>query len=304
MSRTVLYIYATLLTFLLAFILLSSSSEPKQRTLTEWGPSGLPQQIENVPIGKNYSFAGEDLEMDNFDVRERLERELMTNAYWHSNTVRLIKHANRFFPVIEPILAKNGVPDDFKYLAVAESGLANVVSPAGATGYWQFLRDVGKEYGLEVNGEIDQRYDIEASTEAACKLLLKLKDRFGSWSMAALAYNMGGANLKRAIDRQKPARFSDLNLNEETSRYVFRIVAIKTNLRTPGDFGFQLRPEDLYPPFSDTKKIKVTGAVTSWAVFAGKYDLSYRMLKVYNPWLRDYKLTNKTGKEYLITVPE
>ena len=304
MSRTVLYIYATLLTILLAFILLSSSSEPKQRPLDEWGPSGLPQQIENIPLEKSYSFAGEDLEMDNFDVQERLERELMTNAYWHSNTVRLIKHANRFFPVIEPILAKNGVPDDFKYLAVAESGLANVVSPAGATGYWQFLRDVGKEYGLEVNSEIDQRYDIEASTEAACKLLLKLKDRFGSWSMAALAYNMGGANLKRAIERQKPERFSDLNLNTETSRYVFRIVAIKTILQAPGEFGFHLRPEDLYQPFSDTKKIKVTGAVSSWADFAEKYNLSYRMLKVYNPWLRDYKLTNKTGKEYLITVPE
>ena len=304
MSRTAIYIYAAFTTILLAFILLSSSSEPKVRKSLELRAAGLPQQIENIPLNKSYSFAGEQLDMKNFDVRERLERELLTNAYWHSNTIKLIKNSSRYFPVIEPILAKKGVPDDLKYLAVAESGLANVVSPKGATGFWQFLRDVGKEYGLEVNDEIDQRYDVEASTEAACDLLLKLKDRFGSWSMAALAYNMGGANLKRAIERQQPENFSDLNLNQETSRYVFRIVAIKTILQNPSEFGFQLREEDYYQPFTNMKKIKVKGPVSSWAEFAEKYDLSYRHLKVYNPWLRDYKLTNKGGKTYLITVPK
>lgn len=304
MSRTILYIYATLLTILLAFILLSSSSEPKKGQQAEWRSAGLPQQIENIPLEKSYSFAGEALEMKNFDVRERLERELITNAYWHSNTVRLLKHAHRYFPVIEPILAKHNIPDDFKYLAVAESGLANVVSPKGATGFWQFLRDVGKEYGLEVNDEIDQRYDVEASTEAACKLLLKLKDRFGSWSMAALAYNMGGANLNDAIETQKPSVFSDLNLNDETSRYVFRIVAIKAILEKPDAFGFHFTKDELYPPFTKIKKIKVDGPVTNWSDFAKQYNLSYRLLKVYNPWIRSHALTNKAGKTYLVTVPK
>ncbi len=260
--------------------------------------SSLPQIIESVDLNKGFSLAGEFMP-DNFDTRERLDRELSVNAYWHSSTLLNIKSANRFFPTIEKILSKNGVPDDFKYLAVAESNLRNVSSPASAKGFWQFRKLAAKEFGLEVNDEVDERYHLEKATKAACLYLKQLHKRFGNWTNAAAAYNIGPTNFSRILKAQGEKSFYDLNLNDETSRYVFRLIAIKEIMKTPDRFGFYLDAYEKYPPLSDYKEIKVSSSVDSWGEFAKKHNISYRMLKIYNPWLRDTKLTVIKNTYYL-----
>ncbi len=264
----------------------------------------LPQIITGIDLNKQYSFAGENVPLNNFDVVERLDRELLVNSYWHSSTVQNIKLANRYLPTIANILNRNGVPEDFKYLAIAESGLRNVVSPAGAKGLWQFMKGTGQEYGLEVATEVDERYHLEKSTEAACKYLKKLKDRFGSWTLAAAAYNMGGSRLRKEMDAQKEDNYYDLNLNQETSRYIFRILAYKEIINNPARFGFQIDAKHLYKPLNDYVNIVVNTSISSWGDWAEQNGVTYRMLKVYNPWLISSKLTNNRGKEYLIKIPK
>jgi membrane-bound lytic murein transglycosylase D len=266
--------------------------------------AGIPQVIKPVDLNRSFDFAGEPLPMDNFDVRERLDRELLVNTYWHSTTVLNIKNAYKHFPVIEPILREHGIPDDFKYLAVAESSLRNEISPAGARGIWQIMRSVAGDYKLEVSEEIDERYHLEKSTEVACKLLKALYRRFGNWTMAAAAYNVGAGRLAREAETQRSDNYYDLNLNNETSRYIFRLVAIKEIMKDPARFGFYLEPGDLYRPLDDYKTVTVDGPVANWGDFAQEHGTTYRMLKVYNPWLLDSKLTNKARKAYEIKVPK
>ena len=264
----------------------------------------LPQVIKSIPLDKEYTFAGETVPLDNFDVYERFDREMLVNSYWHSSTVLNIKAANRYFPIMEPILAEEGVPDDFKYLAVIESNLRNETSPAGARGIWQFLKSIGAYYQLEINDEVDERLNVEKSTYAACKYLKDSKRKFGSWTLAAAAYNMGDTRLRKELDMQKKDNYYDLNLNDETSRYVFRILAVKEILKDPQAFGFIIEPKQLYQPLDKFKIVEVKSGIPDLGLFAADNGITYRMLKVYNPWLRTSRLTNKTGKSYEIKVPE
>ncbi len=213
-------------------------------------PSSEMMKVRALPIPKSMEFAGEKVPLNDTDVRERLDRELHVNTYWQSNMLLMIKKANRFFPEIEPLLEKYGLPDDFKYLAVAESGLDDVRSPAGAAGFWQFLSSTGKEYGLEINDYVDERYNLELSTKVAAEYLKKSKERFGSWTTAAGAYNAGNAGINKQLERQDVTGYYDLLLNSETSRYVFRILAFKEILSNPEKYGFYLDKEDLYQPIA------------------------------------------------------
>lgn len=259
-------------------------------------------QISAIEIPRDLNFAGEAVPMDDPEVMERVDREFLVNTYWQSNALLLIKRANKFFPIIEPILAKNGVPDDFKYLAVAESALMNAVSPAGATGFWQIMKETGREFGLEVNGNVDERYHLEKSTQAACDYLKKWKERFGNWTMTAAAYNAGPTGIRRFMDIQRADDYYDLLLGEETGRYVFRILAIKEILSHPEKYGYQVGSEDLYtkvPAFT----VEVDTPVMSWADFAQEYEINYKVLKRHNPWLREAHLNNASGKKYVIEIP-
>lgn len=256
-----------------------------------------------LELPKNMEFAGEPVPLENHDIMERMDRELLVNAYWQSNGLLLIKRANKYFPIIEPLLKKYGLPDDFKYLAVAESGLDNVISSAGASGFWQFMSGTGKEYGLEINDYVDERYNLEKSTRVAAEYLIKSKDRFGSWTAAAAAYNAGNTGISKQMDRQKANDYYDLLLGTETSRYVFRILAIKEILSNPKKYGFNYKESDLYKSIP-TRKLTVTTEITDLADFAIKNGINYKILKLHNPWLRDTYLKNSTGKEYIIEIPE
>jgi hypothetical protein len=248
-------------------------------------------------------FASEPVPLHLMDVREKLDRELLINTYWQSQSLLFHKRANRYFPVIEPILAKHGVPDDFKYLCLVESGFTNVVSPAGATGFWQFMKNTGLQYGLEIEGEIDERYHLEKSTVAACKYLKEAYRKYGSWSMAAASYNLGINGLEKQVARQKVDNYFDLLLVEETARYLFRVLAVKEIMTKPAEYGFHFREKDLYPPYR-TYIVKVDTPITDLATFALDNDINYKILKTLNPWLRDNFLLNKTGKSYEIKLPE
>lgn len=263
----------------------------------------LSQQIRSIRLKDHYDFAGERVPIENFDIRERLERELLVNSYWHSSTSLNIKMANRFFEIIEPILEEEGIPDDFKYLAVAESNLRNVTSPAGAKGIWQFLANTGRGYGLEINAEVDERYHYEKATRAACKYIRDYYEEFGSWTLAAAAYNMGGPRLKRFLRDQRADSYYDLNLFEETNRYVFRIIAFKEIMENPREYGFLIEDEDMYPPFNNVKWVDINEPISNLGDFATEHSISYRMLKVYNPWLISGSLNNVRGKNYQIKVP-
>lgn len=263
----------------------------------------LVQQVSAPPIPDAVDFAGEALPMDNFDAVERFDRELVANCFRHSATFIYIKRANRYFPIIEPILKAQGMPDDLKYLAVAESGLDNAVSPAGARGFWQFMPKTAQARGLEVSSEIDERYNLEKATIAACAYLREAHQDLGDWLLAAASYNMGKGGLKKRLNEQGTNAYFDLNLNSETSRYVLRIMALKEIMQHPKRYGFNLAEKDLYAPFPPHKVVNVSSAVASWADFAKTHNTTYRMLKVYNPWLRSASLTNKYKKTYKIKIP-
>ena len=262
----------------------------------------LPQQALAIKLPTYLSFAGEDVPLDNFDTRERLDRELLIASYQHSATIGEIKLAQRYFPVIEPILARMGVPDDFKYLAVAESSLRHASSPAGAKGIWQFMESAAKQYNLVINDEVDERYHIQKATEAACRYLIECRNDLGSWTLAAAAYNMGKVGVKNKLAEQKENNYYDMMLNAETDRYVFRILAEKSVIESPEKYGFYVFPEDYYPPFA-TRTISVDNEISSLADFAHQQGTTYRMLKVYNPWLRNTALHNRERHTYNIELP-
>jgi membrane-bound lytic murein transglycosylase D len=256
-----------------------------------------------IQIPDNLDFAGEVMPLNDPDVYERMDRELLVNTYWQSNGLLMFKRAQKYFPIIEPILKKNGIPDDFKYLAVIESGLSNVVSPAGARGVWQIMPATARENGLEVNDNVDERYHLAKSTEIACKYLLKSKEQLGSWTLAAAAYNAGNAGVSNRLRDQKVKEYYDLLLGEETGRYIFRIVALKEILKNPKVYGFNFNDSDLYSSVP-TREVIVDGEVSDFTAFAQEYGINYKILKIHNPWLREDHLNNKSKKQYVIDIPE
>ena len=259
--------------------------------------------IYSLGIPNKLDFAGERVPLEDFNVKERLDRELLVNTYFHSQTLLHHKRANRWFPIIKPILKEHGIPEDFIYLTLAESGLANVVSPKNAVGFWQILKPTALQYGLEVNNNVDERYHVELATKAACKYLLHSHDVFGNWTIVAASYNMGITGIKRQLIRQKANSYYDLILNSETSRYIFRLLALKEIINDPSRYGFIYRDEDLYQSI-DFEEIKIDTAVTNFANFSFQHGINYKMLKIFNPWLRDSHLNNKSRKEYTIKIPK
>ncbi|MBT8195231.1 MAG: lytic transglycosylase domain-containing protein [Bacteroidia bacterium] len=253
----------------------------------------------NIP--KQIYFAGERVPVEIYDVKERLDKELLVNTYWQSRSMLMHKKAARYFPIIEPILAKNNIPDDFKYVVVAESGFEHVVSPAGAAGYWQFLKATGREYGLEVNSGIDERYHIEKSTEAACKYIQQAKDRLGTWTLAAASFNMGMDGLKRRLSNQKVDSYYKVLLNSETSRYVFRILSYKEIIGSPEKYGFNFNESDLYQPL-EYSVVTVNNTVEDLVAFANDHGTDYKNIKIMNPWIRGASLPNNSRRTYQIKI--
>jgi membrane-bound lytic murein transglycosylase D len=271
----------------------ATSTETKNKITREGTSQFFPTAID---------FAGEPTPLQMNDVRERLDRELLINANLDATTLLIIKRANRVFPIIEPILKMYNVPDDFKYLAVIESGLVNAVSPAGARGVWQFMPLTAKEKGMEVNDMVDERYHLEKSTEAACKYLLEAKAKFGNWTLAAASYNGGMTGVNKQIEMQQVSTYYDLLLNDETSRYVFRILALKEIMKNPDKFGFNVNLDEMYVNLP-SKVITVDTTISDLATFAKAQGINYKILKIHNPWLRDKKLINQNRKKYDIVIP-
>jgi hypothetical protein len=249
------------------------------------------------------SFAGELVPLHSPDLRERLDRELLVNTYWQSNMMLLLKRANKYFPTIEKILKEEGVPTDLKYLSVIESGLENAISPAGAKGFWQIMRTTGKEYGLEVNSNVDERYHIAFSTQMAAQYLKKAKDKFGSWTLAAASYNRGMSGIQRNLNAQKVESYFDLLLGKETSRYVFRILAVKEIIENPSKYGYVFDDTDLYYSVP-VRYHGLDTAISNLTSFAQKMGVNYKVLKIHNPWLLQNHLNNKSRKYYEIAIPE
>jgi hypothetical protein len=259
-------------------------------------------QIRALKIPKNLSFAGEKVQLNKTDIKERVDRELLVNTYWQSNALLWFKRTHKYFPVIEPILKEKGVPDDFKYLAVIESDLRNVTSPAGAKGMWQMLKGAARENGLEVNDNVDERYHLEKATRAACDYIIRAKERLGSWTLAAAAYHAGNFGIEKRLKDQNVNNYYDVLAGENTERYIPRIVAAKEILSNPEKYGFIFDDEDLYN-FKPSYTVKVDTAITNIALFANNFNTNYKELKMYNPWLRENKLNNKSRKEYEIKIP-
>lgn len=257
----------------------------------------------SLEIPDTLNFAGERVPLEYFDVYESLDKEFLVYSYWHSQTIQLLKKAYRFFPIIEPILKKNNIPDDFKYLVAVESGFSNVVSPAGASGFWQFMKQTAEKYGLEINEEIDERFNLEKSTEAAAKHIKDLYDYYKNWTLVAAAYNLGSGNLDKALKNQKVNNYYELSLNEETARYVFRILAIKTIFSDPQKYGFFIPKIKKYP-YIQTEKLLIDTTINDLAQFAIDKGLNYKLLKIFNPWIKKYKLTVLNGKKYYIELPK
>ncbi len=256
-----------------------------------------------LALPEDLIFANERVPVESPDIKERIDREFLVNTYWQSNGFLMFKRANKYFPIIEKILAEENVPDDFKYLAVIESGLTNAVSPAGAKGFWQIMKTTGREYSLEINNNVDERYHLEKSTRVACRYLKDAKERLGSWTLAAAAYNGGMSGISRRLDKQQVTEYYDLLLGSETSRYVPRIVAMKYILKQPHRFGFNFKESDLYTTIP-TKTIKIDTAITNIAQFSKDLGINYKILKIHNPWLREGHLNNKTRRTYEIEIPK
>ena len=250
-------------------------------------------------------FAGDTIRFDRADLRERMDRELIAFTYSHSNSLLMLKRSTRIFPQVEPLLAANGVPDDLKYLMAVESNVSETaVSLAGAAGLWQFMRDVGRDFGLEVTATVDERYNIRKETVAACDYLKKSYARFGDWMTVAASYNGGVNGIARKREQQRQDKALDLHLVEETSRYMFRILVAKLFFEDPESFGFQLEADEYYPYIPPKRTVFVSESIDDLAEFAARYGISYAQLRRANPWLRDLKLAARTGKTYEILIPD
>lgn len=293
MKTLISWLLPTLLLFAIVPLLIKATPSTKQ--------TGETYVIKALKVPQNLTFANEKVVYIN-DVTERLDREFLVNTYWQSNGLLLIKRAHKFFPIIEPILAKYNIPNDFKYLAVIESGLQNVTSRAGAKGFWQLMPATAKEYGLEVNSNVDERYHLEKATKAACEYLLKAKQEFGNWTDAAAAYNIGMAGLSKRMKEQQVHSYYDVLLPDETARYVPRIIAIKEILSKPYDYGFVYDDSDLYN-LPSSKTLKIDTVITNIADFAKNQQCNYKELKILNPWLLENKLNNRSRKLYHLKIP-
>ena len=248
-----------------------------------------------------FDFCGEEVPLSQSEVKERFDRELISNSYYHSNTILTMKRAHKFFPIIEPILSKYDIPDDFKYLCVIESNLSNVVSPAGAAGFWQFLSETARGYGLEINSQVDERYHLEKATEAACKYLKEAYNKFGSWTLAAASYNMGMNGLESKMMSQRESKYYDLLLYQETQRYVFRILAVKAIFSKPQRYGFHILDDEKYN-YPDYKVLNTNQPISCITCFAKDNEVSYKELKWMNPWIRSTAISNKNGKVYTFKI--
>mgnify|MGYP002274411129 CR=1 FL=1 len=254
-------------------------------------------------VPSSVPFCGKLIDITRYDMREAYDRELSSFTYFHSTTMLLIKRANRYFPVIEPILKANGIPDDFKYLMVIESNLNSIArSPAGAAGLWQFMPTTGREFGLEVNENVDERYHIEKATVAACKYFKQAYAKYGDWIAVSAAYNAGQARISSQLEKQLASHAMDLWLVEETSRYMFRLLAAKEIFSNPQRYGFLLKREHLYPPIP-YKEVTVSTPINDLSEYAKKQGITYAQLRDANPWLRETSLKNRSGKSYVLHIP-
>lgn len=269
----------------------------------EQKPDYYANSVTSPPLPETLSFAGETVPLDKYWVNEALDRELIISCYQHSKTLRIFKLSSRIFPVIERILKEEGVPDDFKYLCVAESGLENVTSPASAGGYWQFIPATARKYGLEVSDEIDERCNLEKSTKAACRYLKNCKAQFGSWALAAAAYNRGEGGLQKALSSQQTDNYWDLWLNSETSRYVFRILAFKLIFENPQVYGIRICPAEMYQPVP-CRDSAVTATIVDLPQFARQQHVTYREIRDLNPWIKSSRLLVASGKSYTLKIPD
>jgi len=260
-------------------------------------------KIHSIPIPDSLTFSGETVDLNENDLIQRFDKEILVNTYWQSNTLQLIKRSRKFFKIIEPILKKEGVPDDFKYLAVIESGLENLRSPKGAKGIWQIMRGTGRELGLEINNNVDERYNLELSTIAACRYIKKAKNKFGTWTLAAAAYNRGMSGVNRALKKQNVKSYYDLLLGNETRRYVFRIHAIKLILNNPNNYGFFVKDSEYYND-DGFEVMNVDYPIKNLSEFANKNGINYKTLKIFNPWLIQNHLNNRSKKKYKIKIPK
>ena len=301
MSKT--YSYFFIFSILVFFLLFVSSSYLNTTDNIHQQGFNTKYNVYSVLKPADLKFANEKVPNISHDVWERLDKELLKNIYWQSNTMLYFKRANKYFPIIEDILAKYNVPDDFKYLALIESGFEYTVSPSGAAGFWQIMKGTAREYGLEVNYAIDERYNLKKSTEAACKYLKKAHQEFGSWTMAAAAYNMGINGVRRNIKKQGTNNYFNLHLNDETSRYVFRIIVIKEIMENPRKYGFVFRESDLYT-YAETKQVRIDSTIADLYSFAKEQNINYKILKKYNPWLRISKLPDESRRVYFIEIPK
>ncbi|MCK9627190.1 MAG: lytic transglycosylase domain-containing protein [Bacteroidales bacterium] len=262
------------------------------------------EQIATIPeLPSEISFAGEAVPLNYFDVRESLQREMTVITYWHSSMILIFQNNNRYKREIMKILKEEGVPEDFYYLCIAESGLQPVSSYAGACGYWQFLAATAKEYGLVVDDEVDERYNIEKSTRAAAAYFKKAYTELGSWTLAAASYNIGLANVKYRKKIQFQNNYYDMQFPEETGRYVFRALAFKTIMSDPGKYGYNLDKGQLYPEF-DYKEVTVNTPIENWSAFAAKHRTNFKLLKMYNQWIRANNLTNKNRNTFIVRIPK
>lgn len=297
------YIIVAIAAFTLGFALPFFTSSEVFNPEKESVKSEVPSLTAPPSIPNQVNFAGENIPLDRYDLRERMDRELMSFTYMHSTTMLTIKKANRYLPIIEPILRQQGVPDDLKYLAIIESSLNTLAkSPAGAAGMWQFMQTTGRQYGLEVNNNIDERYNIEKATVAACKYLKEAYEKYGNWLSVAASYNAGQARITSELSKQQTEKATDLWLVEETSRYMFRLLAAKEVFTNPQRFGFLLKREELYPVMK-YDEVTVTTGIDTLATFAKQHGISYRELKDANPWLRQDFLQNKSGRTYVLKIP-
>ncbi len=292
------------ISFLIILIIYGFSSvNPEIFTAFNIYGGGESSKVYALKIPEVLDFSGEEAPLNSPDLRERLDKELLVNTYWQSNMMLLLKRSNKWFPTIEKILKEEGVPEDFKFLAVIESGLENLRSPKGAKGFWQLMPSTAKEYGLEVNNNVDERYHIEKSTRVACKYLLKAKERFGSWTLAAAAYNRGMYGIDRLLNKQLVDNYYDLLLNKETSRYIFRILAVKEIMSHPDRYGYIYEENDLYQNVP-VRKIGIDIPIINIAEYAKKHGINYKLLKIHNPWLIQNHLNNNSRKYYEIAIPE
>ena len=285
----------TVFSLLFVIIFLTQCNTVNSTSTTHLKLQSIPSQPKTI------SFANDKVPLDKYYVQERLDRELLVNTFWHSNTILVLKRSKKYFPIIEPILSKNGIPNDFKYLAVIESGLIHVKSPAGAEGFWQFMPKTAREYGLEVNADVDERLHLIKSTESASAYLKDAYEVFGNWTLTAASYNAGMQRIQSAMNKQKAKSYYDLFLNEETSRYMHRLLATRLIFESPESYGFKITDEEAYA-FPVTKLVRISKSNINWVDFALSHNMSYADLRELNPWIKGHSTANRNQKEYEIQV--